>query len=118
MTRDIEDRLEMFVGDIELNRLALNMDQVKAFAPPPNPAKTTDSRYANYIRIHGHESWELDALDPTILANLVRSAIAGIRDEPAWASQVSAEGEHKRLLGIASARWHDITKSKVFRNGE
>ena len=122
MTRDIEDRLQMFVGGIELNRLALNIDRVATYKPPPNPAKTTDSPYANYIKVHGHESWELDALDPTIFANLVRNAIGAIRDEITWESQVSAEEEHKRLLGIASNRWHDLTKSKVFRkecrNGE
>jgi hypothetical protein len=115
MTRDIEDRLQMFVGGIELQRLALNMDQVGTYKPPPNPAKTTDSRYANYIKVHGHESWELDALDPTVLANLVRNAIGAIRDEVTWNCQVSAEEEHKRLLVIASNKWHDITKSKAFR---
>ena len=115
MTRDIKDRLETFLAGAEQKRLALNMDQVKTHSPPPNPAKTTDSRYASYIRIHGTESWELDALDPTILAGLVRDAIEGIRDDDAWEKAAKTENEHKRLLSSASKNWETITRSKVFR---
>ncbi len=75
MTRDITDRLEMFMGGLEVKRLALNMDQVEQYEPPPNPAKTTDSRYAAYIAEFGGESWELDALEPAVIATLIRNAV-------------------------------------------
>jgi hypothetical protein len=46
MTRDNRDRLTMFARrDVEVRRLALNMDQIERFRPPPNFAKETDSRY-------------------------------------------------------------------------
>ena len=49
MTRDIQDRLAMFAcQDIEVQRLALNLDQTAGL--PPNFAKETDSRYAAYVR--------------------------------------------------------------------
>ena len=39
-TRDIVERLSMFAGSIiKLERLALNMEQVEEYGPPPNPAK-------------------------------------------------------------------------------
>ena len=48
MTRDIRDRLDLLGGNTSgqliVNRIALNMDQVEEYNPPPNPAKTTDSR--------------------------------------------------------------------------
>jgi hypothetical protein len=45
MTRDIRDRLQVFVGNhVETRRLALNMDKVQQYQPPPNPAKDTDAR--------------------------------------------------------------------------
>jgi hypothetical protein len=45
MSRDIVDRIELFTGkSLKFERLALNMDQVKQYGPPPNPAKITDSR--------------------------------------------------------------------------
>lgn len=58
-----------------LKRIALNMDQVEEYDPPPNPAKLTDSRVANYLENYGDESWELDALPPDVLASLIRDAI-------------------------------------------
>ena len=50
MTEDNRNRLRMFAEehDIEVRRIALNMDQVEEYGPPPNPAKQTDSRYARY----------------------------------------------------------------------
>lgn len=60
MTRDIQDRLELFMGDsIQVNRIALNWDQIEQYNPPPNPAKITDSRALAYIAEFGSESWEL-----------------------------------------------------------
>jgi hypothetical protein len=110
MTRDITDRLEMFMGGIELTRLALNMDQVEEYAPPPNPAKITDSRATAYIQKFGRESWELDALPPEVLANLVRNAILGVRQNQRWKTAVEREDEHRRLLGQVSDQWEKITE--------
>lgn len=111
MTRDIRDRLEMFIGaSIELKRLALNMDQVEKYDPPPNPAKTTDSRYTSYIELYGNESWELDALEPAVLAGLVRDAIAMLRDDNLWRERLEKENEHKRLLSEVSLKWSRLTK--------
>ena len=75
MTRDIQDRLRMFGSSVEVIRIALNMDQVEEYGPPPNPAKTTDSRYDGYILDYGEESWELDALDPRVLVDLITEEV-------------------------------------------
>jgi len=68
MTRDNQDRLELFsLGAAEVWRLALNMPQIEELKPPPNPAKTTDSRSSDYIAKFGTSSWELDALEPSYI---------------------------------------------------
>ena len=77
MTRDLRERIQLFAGDdIEVKRIALTMDQIEELEPPENPAKTTDSRFEAYMRQYGHSSWELDALSPTYLANLLESHIS------------------------------------------
>jgi hypothetical protein len=86
------------------------MEQVNEFNPPPNPAKTTDSRAASYIRLYGNESWELDALEPNVLAGLVRDFVTARRDDDKWQAAVEQEEEHKRLLGVVSERWRQITR--------
>lgn len=108
MTRDIDDRIELFMGGVSVRRLALNMNQIEQYNPPPNPAKITDSRAANYIDLYGHESWELDALDPETLAGLVRDDIMAIRDEDAWALAVSEEQHGERMLHTIADNFDQI----------
>lgn len=87
MSRDLEERLELFsrgLVDINFRRVALNMDQVEELRPPPNPAKITDSRYDQYRQIFGEESWELDALSPRYLHNLLTEEIESFIDTNAW----------------------------------
>jgi len=98
MTRDITDRLDLFMGGMTVNRIALNMDQVMKHKPPPNPAKITDSRAEGYIKIHGQKSWELDALSPKILDTLIRKTILSYRDEDLWEAKVDQENDDKAKL--------------------
>lgn len=62
-------------GLIEVVRIALNMDQVEEFNPPPNPAKLTDSRFEGYAAKFGNESWELGALNPDTIAGLIEAEV-------------------------------------------
>lgn len=99
MTRDIIDRIELFCDQkIEVNRIALNMDQVRQHNPPPNPAKESDCRAKGYIEKFGMHSWELDALDPPTLAGLINDAIAELRDDDAWAKAKEKEDADKTKL--------------------
>lgn len=86
MTKDIQKRMDQYGRsiDIEVTRLALNMDQVETWNPPPNPAKETDSRFAAYRDEYGDESWELDAVEPATLAGLVEDHIRSLIDEEIW----------------------------------
>lgn len=94
MSRDLAERLRLFAdyqGDIEFHRIALNMDQVEQQQPPPNPAKTTDSRFRDYQERFGEESWELDALTPEYLVDLVNTHMLPLIDTDAW-------GERKKEI--------------------
>lgn len=119
MTRDIRDRLTTFAGPIvkrelypdetltigdlherhfEVMRIALNMDQIERYAPPPNPAKVTDSRARDYIERYGRESWELDALDPSVLDALITQEIDTLRDYDLWLEALDRESEHEEIF--------------------
>lgn len=100
MTRDIDDRLSLFMGSSagDVNRIALNMDQVNQYNPPPNPAKITDSRANKYIKQFGNNSWELDALEPSVLEQLIDDTIANLKDESLWKEMRAEEDEHIRSL--------------------
>lgn len=95
MTRDITDRLELFMGGLKVDRLALNFDQVEEYKPPPNPAKMTDTRYGAYITKFGDESWELDAMEPAMLVKLIRKTILSYRNKKKWAESLEKENYGK-----------------------
>lgn len=80
MTRDIQERLEMFGADVEVKRVALTMEQIDLYAPPPNPTKVTDARSSGYIERFGHECWELDALEPKVITDLIRNEVTALAD--------------------------------------
>jgi hypothetical protein len=119
MTRDIEDRLKMFVSHhvgftvaskLSIKRIALNMDQVREYDPPENPAKTTDTRFAKYLEDFGESSWELDALNPRVLAALVRGEIKAIRDESKWSAQLEKECEDRAVLRVLASNWEKVER--------
>ena len=92
MTRDIRDRLELFCGGrISVKRLALNRNQIEAYSPPPNPTKQSDSRAPAYCAEHGEHSWELDALDPRTIRDLIRTAIDRNRSVAKWKRSLAIE---------------------------
>jgi len=80
MVRDIRDRLRMFGVGVEVTKIALTIEQVRQYNPPPNPTKITDSRAAGYIEKYGRSSWEVDALPPNVLAGIVRDAFSDVID--------------------------------------
>lgn len=106
MTRDIRERLELFVGEeVEVRRLALNMPQIRELNPPPNPAKVTDSRAKKYIAEHGTKSWELDALSPEMLVELIQDEISAELDIDQFNAQRDAEREGRQVYINLSANW-------------
>jgi hypothetical protein len=99
MTRDVEERLIMFAEcPVTVHRLALNYDQVEELNPPPNPAKTTDSRFEAYLARYGEISWELDAIEPRALVKLVERKVAELLDIGLWNTAVERERRMRQEL--------------------
>ena len=118
MTRDIRERLTLYcevessLAVPEIRRIALNMDQVRAHNPPPNPAKMSDARASDYVAEYGDESWELDALDPATLSRLVTDAVMAERDDELWEIAVEREAEARRQIGRIADRWEELTEEE------
>jgi hypothetical protein len=81
MSEDIQRRLLRFGSNAEVKRIALNINQVQQFGLPENPVKNTDTRSAAYIGKYGNGCWEVDALEPRTLADIVRAGIMEYFDE-------------------------------------
>lgn len=115
MSRDIEDRLQLFHSahgftPPTMLRLALNMEQIERYSPPPNPAKSSDARYHAYEQEFGTESWELDALEPSLIGTLIREAIEKYREPDAWSASLAREETERQQLADLVERWDDVTE--------
>jgi hypothetical protein len=119
MTRDNRERLALYArDDIEVRRIALNMDQVRQYGPPPNFAKETDTLFDAYVERFGtEECWELDALSPTVIADLVRAEIEALIQWPKWTQALAKERRARTMLDNAAQNWAKVEKFLRGSNG-
>ena len=108
MTRDIQDRLDLFEADVYVKRIALTMDQIDHYAPPPNPTKLSDARASGYIKNYGHECWELDALEPSVITELIKNEVTALIDEDVKRRVESQEDLDKRTLGLIEENYEEV----------
>lgn len=117
MSRDIEQRLREFISHhqswsisskFDLRRIALTMEQIEQYDPPPNPAKETDSRFQAYRDQYGDESWELDALEPQVLVDLIRSEITPLIDHDLWRERVKIGRQGQATLQAVRDHYEDV----------
>jgi hypothetical protein len=104
MTRDIRERMAMFGSsgcELTVRRIALNMDQIDLYSPPPNPTKLTDTRAEKYMAEFGETSWELDALEPSKLDALVDETIVKYIDAKLMKKAKKRQAEEKDELADA-----------------
>jgi hypothetical protein len=113
MTRDIQSRLELFNEgiDLEVRRIALTMKQIEELRPPPNPAKITDSRFKDYAKKYGNESWELDALEPSYISDLIENAILNIRDNDIYDELVDQQETERKQIQEVIDKWDTYFKA-------
>jgi hypothetical protein len=97
MTRDMQDRLELFGARTEVRRIALNRDQIDQYNPPPNPAKITDSRAKGYIAEHD------------TLANLITAEIDRHLDPDLYDSRLRLQNEGREELAKIAEHWSDVS---------
>ncbi|MFT9078641.1 hypothetical protein [Ethanoligenens sp.] len=110
MSRDIRDRLTMFDPNlkVEFHRLALNMEQIERYSPPPNPTKLSDSRANGYIEKYGYECWELDALEPQVISDLIRENVVKYRSARQYKSVLKQEKREQALLEELAKNWPNV----------
>jgi len=109
MTRDNEARLLKYSeGYVDVQRIALNMDQIQQYNPPPNYAKASSSRFDKYVDEFGEECWELDALEPKVIVDLIERAIEPYIDRDIWNAVEEEETQKRHHLEMLHTHWEDV----------
>jgi hypothetical protein len=108
MTRDIQDRLDLFGASVYVKRIALTVEQIQLYNPPPNPTKLTDARATGYINEYGYECWELDALEPKAIDSLIESEILLLADEELFQKVFRKEQQDKNDIQRICKNYHRV----------
>ena len=104
MVQDIRDRFQDFGCCATVEPLALTMDQIEQYNLPSNPAKMSDPRSKEYVKEFGKISWELDALNPDVLSELISSNIEKRLDADEYQRVIDRENEEKlELVRVSEA---------------
>lgn len=91
MIRDVRERVSLYAGvPVMVVPICLTYQQTQDLGLPANPVKIradgefADSRAKAYVDEFGEESWELEALDPSFLAEQIETHVMQVRDEELW----------------------------------
>jgi hypothetical protein len=105
MHEDIENRLKTFgLNNIEVKRIALNIEQVHEYNLPENKLKKDDKgklkdpRGVAYNNKYGDKSWEVDALSPMVLDQIVRDEIESLINRDQYLAMLETEREERTTL--------------------
>jgi len=99
IARDIRDRLKTFgLKFTEVKWLALTMPQIKKLNVPSSPVKLKDSRSKGYIDLYGTDCWELDALRPQNLVELIQNNILKYLDMDLYDEVLDKQDEGRNKL--------------------
>lgn len=81
-----------------VDHVGLTTEQVEQYDPPPNPAKESDPRFKWYQAEYGNSSWEVDALDPQVLNELLSTAIEDRIDIDKYETMIIQEDDDRSDL--------------------
>ncbi len=97
------------VWDIKAIKVALTREQVEAFDLPSDnltEAKTTSPNYKRFFDKYGSDAYELEAIEPADLQELLTEAVESVIDVDAFNAEIDAEKEDVKFLDATRAKVH------------
>jgi hypothetical protein len=91
-------RMGFIYLNFKVKCIGLTKEQIKKYNPPPNPAKVKDPRAKEYIAKYGRSSWEVDALRPEVLNELLEKEITELMDMDVYRKVLKEEDVQKKKL--------------------
>jgi hypothetical protein len=111
LERDVQAKLDTFgaAGLYELKRVAVTCDetcQADEIELHSNPAKESDKRWPGYIAAgHTDQAWEVESIEPTVLAARVREAILAEVDVDQWQTDVDQQESDRGRISALADDW-------------
>ena len=104
--RDLPERIAEHEGyHIEFKRIAITREQAAPLPSFDAKTKSKDKRYGWFTKNFGDQCWELDAMDPNQLRDLVRAEIKALINPVLWADQEALQKREKQSLEMNLRHW-------------
>jgi len=112
MPEQVGEALEQFgVTNVEIRRMGLTMEQIREHQPPASAAKRGSSRIQSYYDATGtDEAWELDALKPAVIQQLIVDEVLKIRDDDLWEAALEKEAEGEEMMTRIARNYDEIVQ--------
>jgi hypothetical protein len=105
---DIPKRLKKYDGrHVKLRRIALKRPHLRGLPSFPAKDKKKDPRYPWFVANYGDRCWELDAMDPNALRNLVEKEIVKLIEPVAWNRCAAVNEAERKSLETVLKSWND-----------
>ena len=102
-------RDEFGVSQIEAVKVGLTSEQVKLFNLPPSmEAKPTSGQYSKFVAKYGKNAYELEALPPATLQDLLREALDSVMDIDAYNAEIEQEKKDAVELDTLRQKVHAL----------
>ena len=103
---DLPDRLDRYGGDhVQLKRVTLRREHLDGLPSFAASDKKADPRHKWFVENYGTRCWELDALDPNRLRDLIDDAILLEIEPTAWERCAEVEEAEKKSLRHVLDSW-------------
>ena len=109
--RDLDERFKEYDHhghDISIKKIALTSDQVKQFNLAPNPTKSSDSGFPSYVEKYGEFCWELDAIPPNDLREIILRAFEHEIDQDIWITTFNRLQKERQVIADAIAPFKNL----------
>jgi hypothetical protein len=107
MRRDVKERLARYARkSVKVLVLGLTLRQARdQYDLPVNFAKETDPRYEAYVEeFDTTDCWELDALSPEVIVDLIRTALNELIDRRRWQAAERRQQRNRALIQAAARK--------------
>jgi ParB-like nuclease domain len=106
------------IAEVEAVKVALNAEQVQELnLPPHTKAKAGSSRRDEFVSKHGENVWELEAVPPVTLVQMLRKGIDCVIDTDRFNAEVDSEAEDAAFLDEVRQRVH-LAMGPILEGGE
>jgi hypothetical protein len=104
--KDLPERLSRYDGNhVRVIRIALIEEQTAGLPSFPASDKRKDPRYPWFVKHHGNQCWEIDAMDPRDLRDCVEREIKAVIEPVAWKRCEAVNKAELESLQTILSKW-------------